>query len=65
MVAEFDGRRLWLSVSDYSHDVPQIQPPNPGAACGRGLQLVDILSDRWGIERLRRTKTIWAVLTPD
>jgi two-component sensor histidine kinase len=62
VVVEYDGKRLWLSVSDHSRGVPQVRLGDPRAQRGRGLQLVATLSDQWGVEHLRHAKTIWAVL---
>lgn len=62
VVVEFDGTHLWLSVSDHSRGVPQVRLGDLRAQRGRGLQLVAALSDQWGVEHLRHTKTIWAVV---
>jgi anti-sigma regulatory factor (Ser/Thr protein kinase) len=43
-----------------SANVPAVQPPEPLGAGGRGLYLVESLSDSWGMERegARQTR-VW------
>jgi anti-sigma regulatory factor (Ser/Thr protein kinase) len=55
---------LRIEVTDTrGDDLPRRQPPTPDAESGRGLLLVEALSDRWGVE-LGPTprKTVWAEL---
>ena len=53
--------RLWVGVSDTGPGQPVLRQPEATAEHGRGLQLVSLLSDRWGAHRRRETneKTIW------
>lgn len=44
--------RVRVSVTDGSPSVPVVQPATAGAALGRGLRLVEELSDAWGVERI-------------
>ncbi|WP_443061559.1 ATP-binding protein [Streptomyces sp. NBC_00414] len=59
--------RVLLKVIDRSHDVPRIRTDSDSdfgseRIRGRGLVLVDALSDRWGTEPHRWGKTVWAEL---
>lgn len=51
-----------LSVSDKSTACPLLQRPEVNAESGRGLFLVNELADRWGTDRRRWGKIVWAEL---
>ena len=44
-----DGKRLRVELADASPDVPQLQWVPAGATSGRGLGIVESLSDEWGV----------------
>ncbi|MED7954707.1 ATP-binding protein [Streptomyces sp. BE20] len=52
-------RTLRVSVGDDSSDFPERRTPAGLAECGRGLQLVDGLTHRWGTEPQKRGKIVW------
>ncbi|AYN32290.1 regulatory protein [Streptomyces albus] len=54
-------RRGWLRVEvrDPSRGLPCLMPVQSLDLSGRGLFLVDRLSDRWGVDLLPRGKTTW------
>ncbi|WP_411977252.1 ATP-binding protein [Streptomyces decoyicus] len=54
-------RRGWLriEVRDPSRGLPCLMPVQEMDISGRGLFLVDKLSDRWGVDLLPRGKTTW------
>ncbi|MER5726990.1 ATP-binding protein [Streptomyces sp. NPDC002138] len=54
-------RRGWLriEVRDPSRGLPCLMPVHEMDTTGRGLFLVDKLSDRWGADLLPRGKTTW------
>lgn len=54
-------RRGWLRVEvrDPSRGLPCLMPVQELDISGRGLFLVDQLSDRWGVDLLPRGKTTW------
>ncbi|MFD9865856.1 ATP-binding protein [Streptomyces niveus] len=61
-----DGRILRIEVTDTRGDrVPGLNPqlPPPDTESGRGLLLVEVLADRWGVTQgpVPR-KTVWAEL---
>lgn len=62
LVVRMAGDGLHIEVSDHSGHAPRIQPHDPHAARGRGLQLVATLSRRWGCEHHGDGKTVWAEL---
>ncbi|MFH8769147.1 ATP-binding protein [Streptomyces sp. NPDC017958] len=58
------GRTLRVEVTDTRGDhLPKLQESGPDAESGRGLMLVDVLTDRWGVAEGRfPRKTVWAEL---
>jgi hypothetical protein len=56
--------RIAIRVWDASDRLPARQPADPGAEGGRGLLLVEALSDAWGCCRPPRPggKVVWATL---
>ncbi|MFE9446977.1 ATP-binding protein [Streptomyces sp. NPDC006739] len=58
------GRTLRIEVTDARGDrLPKLQEPGFSAESGRGLVLVDALTDRWGVTEGRfPRKTVWAEL---
>ena len=61
-------RRLWVGVTDCGGHDPVVRRPDVTTEGGRGLQLVGLLADRWGVRRDRATdaKTVWFELAvPD
>ncbi|MGD3105841.1 ATP-binding protein [Streptomyces sp. YGL11-2] len=54
-------RRGWIRVEvrDPSRGLPCLMPVQAMDTSGRGLFLVDKLSDRWGVDLLPRGKTTW------
>src|SRR5688572_8456499 len=51
---------LRIAVSDWNQDVPRIGPYDTAAANGRGLQLIDSMSLRWGHDRHPEIgNTVW------
>ncbi|MEU9989352.1 ATP-binding protein [Streptomyces sp. NPDC048045] len=52
--------RLRVAVVDKSLRMPEMHHAKPGAFGGRGLLLVDLLSDRWGTDLLPWGKRVWA-----
>ena len=54
-----------LSVTDYVPErQPNMRPHDPAQAGGLGLQLVDQLSERWGVAISDQAKTVWCELAP-
>ncbi|WP_432546252.1 ATP-binding protein [Kineococcus sp. SYSU DK004] len=61
---ECDGTAgLQVSVSDGHPARPVRRDVPPDAEGGRGVALVDIISDRWGVSSAGRGKTVWFVLS--
>jgi anti-sigma regulatory factor (Ser/Thr protein kinase) len=48
-----------VSVSDENHAWPKLRHPDPLDFSGRGLSIVDEVSDHWGVNRGSRGKTVW------
>ncbi|MFI5568684.1 ATP-binding protein [Streptomyces sp. NPDC051740] len=59
------GATLRIEVTDTRGErMPEPQVPYPEAESGRGLLLVEVLADRWGVAEGRfPRKTVWAELS--
>src|SRR5262249_21763046 len=58
-----EGRDLVrIGVADKSRDVPVLGKPDDNAEEGRGLFLVDAMSQTWGYDRKHWGKIVWAEL---
>ncbi|HEX7307986.1 ATP-binding protein [Lentzea sp.] len=53
---------MLLEVHDESPKQPVLRPVDPGSARGRGMQLVQALSVRWGTTPDGGGKVVWAQL---
>lgn len=54
-----DDRHVRVEVHDDDPTTPSPQEAMPGATSGRGLLLVQGLSDRWGIDANADGKVVW------
>ena len=64
----FDNGELAILVSDGNPDLPQPQQPDEDALSGRGLLMVEALSDGYGwypLEGGVPGKVVWAILKAD
>ncbi|MFF7360128.1 SpoIIE family protein phosphatase [Streptomyces sp. NPDC008125] len=63
MVAEVTGergeRRLRVEVADNSDELPHKRRPGEMASSGRGLLLMEMLADDWGVDPRGAGKSIW------
>ncbi|WP_063837019.1 ATP-binding SpoIIE family protein phosphatase [Phaeacidiphilus oryzae] len=53
------ARTLHVEVSDRSDELPHRRSPGEMASSGRGLVLLEMLSDRWGVQPRGEGKAIW------
>ncbi|MEV0224354.1 SpoIIE family protein phosphatase [Streptomyces sp. NPDC050704] len=53
------SRRLRVEVTDRSDDLPHKRHPGELASSGRGLMLMDLLADAWGVDPRGEGKSIW------
>jgi two-component sensor histidine kinase len=54
-----DGE-IRVEVTDRSGGTPAMRSPRPEEPTGRGLQIVNLLSEQWGVEHRPATgKTVW------
>jgi PAS domain S-box-containing protein len=56
-------RLLRIEVEDSSSALPHRRDPGPVGASGRGLMLVDLLADSWGVEARGGGKCVWCEFT--
>lgn len=55
--------QLQVAVSDGGgHSEPRAEHPSPAAPGGRGLSIVESLSQRWGVRQEPVGLTVWALL---
>lgn len=54
-----DGRTLRVHVTDPSDELPHRRDPGELASSGRGLMLLGMLADRWGVDPRGEGKCIW------
>ncbi|WP_329021349.1 ATP-binding SpoIIE family protein phosphatase [Streptomyces sp. NBC_00690] len=54
-----DGRRLRVEVTDASDELPHKRRPGEMASSGRGLVLMEMLADAWGVDPRGEGKSIW------
>ncbi|MYS20109.1 SpoIIE family protein phosphatase [Streptomyces sp. SID4948] len=60
------GRRtLRVEVTDGGDELPHQRAPGELASSGRGLMLLDILSDQWSVRPDAEGKTVWFALHED
>lgn len=64
VTVEQSDRHLRVEVNDAGDGTPAMQSPSPSRASGRGLRIVDTLSDSWGVDDLPDgTTSVWFTLT--
>ncbi|MFE0674437.1 SpoIIE family protein phosphatase [Streptomyces sp. NPDC058867] len=56
---EAGRRRMRVTVSDTSDDLPHKRRPGELASSGRGLVLIELLADVWGVDPRGEGKSIW------
>ena len=60
-----DDGHLLVEVSDSSPVMPQQRHYGTGATTGRGIALVEALSEAWGVESSPTGKTVWCRVGSD
>lgn len=63
VTGETGQRRLLVEVMDRGDELPHQRTPGELASSGRGLMLLDILADQWGVRPEPEGKTAWFALT--
>ncbi|MFJ8944005.1 SpoIIE family protein phosphatase [Streptomyces sp. NPDC102395] len=53
------GRRIRIEVTDTSDDLPHKRSPGELASSGRGLILIELLANAWGVSPRGQGKSIW------
>jgi len=62
VVIERSGTVVRVEVSDRGNGDPTPRNPRPSDPTGRGLRIVDLLSDKWGVRHAGDTTTVWFLL---
>jgi anti-sigma regulatory factor (Ser/Thr protein kinase) len=64
LVVEQRADEIRVAITDQGGGTPTMRFPGPDEPTGRGLQIVEMLSERWGVERRRDSgKTVWFTLS--
>ncbi|WP_256103154.1 ATP-binding protein [Streptomyces sp. ODS05-4] len=63
-IVRVGAAQVRIAVSDRSTAEPVERTPHDEDTDGRGLLVVAALADRWGTERRRDGKVVWADLSP-
>ncbi|MGR4881527.1 SpoIIE family protein phosphatase [Streptomyces sp. LARHCF249] len=58
-VGELGERRLRVEVADGSDELPHKRHPGEMASSGRGVLLMEMLADSWGVDPRGEGKSIW------
>ncbi|MET9885265.1 SpoIIE family protein phosphatase [Streptomyces sp. NPDC006430] len=58
-VGELAARRLRIEVADASDELPHKRHPGLMASSGRGVLLMEMLADTWGVDPRGEGKSIW------
>ncbi|WP_181799384.1 ATP-binding protein [Kitasatospora acidiphila] len=58
-----DERTVRVSVQDFSCELPLLIQAGLNEERGRGMALVDSMSDRWGVDLKPFGKVVWAQVT--
>jgi anti-sigma regulatory factor (Ser/Thr protein kinase) len=61
-VAVRSGREIRIEVTDAGGARPRLLTPRPTDPSGRGLRIVEGLSEKWGVSSRRGSKTVWFTL---
>ncbi|MGW1284056.1 SpoIIE family protein phosphatase [Streptomyces sp. NPDC002586] len=59
VTGEAAARRLRVEVTDAGDDLPHRRRPGELASSGRGLMLIELLADAWGVDPRGEGKSIW------
>ncbi|MBN0043402.1 SpoIIE family protein phosphatase [Streptomyces actuosus] len=62
VTGESGARRLRVEVTDAGDDLPHVRRPGELASSGRGLMLIELLADAWGVAPRGQGKSIWVDL---
>lgn len=57
---EIDADGVLVRVTDSGDDLPTVRLAGEHEPSGRGLRIVEALSDRWGVEPSEHGKCVWA-----
>ncbi len=63
LAIHLDRKSVCVAVSDEGPGLPTLHPMVRLADSGRGLLIVDVLSDQWGVDPLPAGKRVWFRMT--
>lgn len=58
------GANIRIETHDGGAGLPRLLSPGNEDLTGRGLRIVDAVSEAWGIDRAATSKTVWFTLAP-
>jgi anti-sigma regulatory factor (Ser/Thr protein kinase) len=60
----YSPQEIRVEATDRGGGAPRMRHPGPTDPDGRGLQIIDMLSESWGVDQLSgHGKTVWFTLT--
>lgn len=59
---KIDDGRVWVAITDTGDGEPELRTPELTDVSGRGLQIVELLANEWGVVSEAPGKTVWASL---
>jgi anti-sigma regulatory factor (Ser/Thr protein kinase) len=59
LTVRVDDGGVRVEVADAAHRLPVRRTPSVDAVGGRGVQLIDALASRWGVEPSSTGKVVW------
>jgi anti-sigma regulatory factor (Ser/Thr protein kinase) len=59
LTIQSSANSIRVEVADCGDGAPTMQSPGPDDLTGRGLRIVDMLSDQWGVEPRLGGKAVW------
>jgi anti-sigma regulatory factor (Ser/Thr protein kinase) len=61
---ERSGHQIRIEVTDRGDGVPMMRCPPPTEPSGRGLRIIDMFAETWGVDRhLAGGKTVWFTIS--
>jgi anti-sigma regulatory factor (Ser/Thr protein kinase) len=60
-----NGTSVRVEVRDDDPTLPEARNPDPLSPGGRGIMLVELLAERWGVNHNERGKTVWFELSDE
>ena len=64
VVVTVDAAMARIEVHDRQPDLPVVRDPDPDAASGRGLRVIEAMAEAWGVQPTGDGTCLWFELRP-